>query len=105
MYRPDLSKANFQKRVERAGMIYQHVQECGVPKDIRARAIASGTRDTIWDWYDENVVNQFFAYNLHWFMNLEHPTAMMCVEHDPEECHRHRISLALERNGLRGFDL
>jgi hypothetical protein len=29
----------------------------------------------------------------------------MCVEIDPHECHRHRLSAALERKGLRGFDL
>lgn len=105
MYRPDLSKANLQRRVEASGMAYLHYPECGVPKDIRAKAIASGTRDTIWDWYDENVVTRFFERNLHWFLNQDHPIAMMCMEHDPEECHRHRIFLALEKNGLRGFDL
>lgn len=105
MYRPELSKSNLQRRVENAGMIYLHSPDCGVPKDIRAKSIATGTRETIWQWYDFNVVNRLFDFNLHWFLNLEHPVAMMCVECDPEECHRHRIFLALEKNGLRGFDL
>jgi uncharacterized protein (DUF488 family) len=105
MYRPDLSKSNFQRRIEAAGMVYLHAPDCGVPKDIRAKSIATGTRDTIWEWYDANVINQRFEFNLHWFLNLEHPVAMMCVECDPEECHRHRIFLALEKNGLRGYDL
>jgi len=104
-YRPELSKANFQPRIERAGLTYMHCPELGVPKDIRAKAMESGTRETIWQWYDRYVVEQRFKSNLHWFLNLEHPTAMMCVEHDPEECHRHRIFVALERNGLRGYDL
>src|SRR4051812_11901910 len=56
MYRPELSKANFQKRIESAGMVYLHAPDCGVPKDIRAKSIATGTRDTIWEWYDSNVV-------------------------------------------------
>jgi uncharacterized protein (DUF488 family) len=105
MYRPELSKANFQKRIEHAGMHYVHCPEFGVPKEIRAKAIYSGTRDAIWEWYDSAVVTRFFETNLHWILNQEHPIAMMCVEHDPEECHRHRIFLALERHGLRGFDL
>src|SRR5690606_15201695 len=96
MYRPELSKTNFQKIIERAGMAYFHAPDCGVPKDIRAKSISTGTRDTIWEWYDANVVNRLFDYNLHWFLNLEHPVAMMCVECDPEECHRHRIFMALE---------
>jgi hypothetical protein len=29
----------------------------------------------------------------------------MCTELDPQECHRHRLCLALEHMGLRGFDL
>jgi hypothetical protein len=40
------------------------------------------------------------------FMNgFEHPVALMCTEIDPHECHRHRLSLALEGMGLNGFDL
>jgi uncharacterized protein (DUF488 family) len=105
MYRPDLSKSNFRRIIESSGMAYFHAQECGVPKDIRAKSITTGSRDVIWAWYDDNVVSRFFASNLHWFLNLEHPVAMMCMECDPEECHRHRIFLALEDHGLRGFDL
>lgn len=105
MYRPELSKGNFQKRVEHAGMHYVHCPEFGVPKDIRAKAIHTGSRDTIWQWYDAAIVTRSFETNLHWFLNQEHPVAMMCVEHDQEECHRHRIFAALEKNGLRGYDL
>lgn len=105
MYKPELSKANLQKKIETAGLCYVHLREWGVPKCIRERAADSGTRDTIWDWYDERIVGPFFERNLHWFLNLDHPVAMMCVEHDPTECHRHRLFMALERHGLRGFDL
>ena len=64
-------------------MGYLHCPQCGVPKDVRAKAIATGTRDTIWEWYDEHVVERFFARNLHRFLNLDHPVAMMCMEADP----------------------
>ena len=70
------------------------------------KAIESGTRETIWHWYDEHVVGPRFGLNLHWFLNgFELPAALMCVEIDPHECHRHRLSAALERKGLRGYDL
>lgn len=104
MYRPEVSKENFRRAVEAAGIHYLHVPELGVPKDIRAKAIGMGTRDVIWDWYDTYVVD-VFSKNLHWFLNIEHPVALMCVEADPTECHRHRLFLALEKQGLRGFDL
>ncbi len=104
-YRPELSKRNFQERIEREGLQYIHIPEWGVPREIRVKAIAAGTRDPIWEWYDTYVVDRFFSRNLHWFLNLEHPVAMVCVETDPTECHRHRLFFALERHGLRGFDL
>ena len=105
MYRPELSRNNFSKRMKIGGITYIHCPHWGVPKDIRARAISTGTRDSIWEWYDSNVIDRYFKRNLHWFLNLEHPTAMMCMEHDPEECHRHRIFMALEKQGLQGYDL
>ncbi|MGH6836634.1 MAG: DUF488 family protein [Methylocella sp.] len=105
MYRPELSKSNFQRRMKDEGLQYFHTPEWGVPKDVRAKAIAAGSRDAIWAWYDDYVVERFFGRNLHWFLNLGHPVAMMCVEADPKECHRHRLSIALEKQGLCGFDL
>jgi uncharacterized protein (DUF488 family) len=104
MYRPELSKNNLAKLLAHNGMCYAHVPELGVPRDIRAKAIESGTRDVIWQWYDENVIPSFL--NLHSFLNgYEHPIALMCTEIDPHECHRHRLSLALEGMGLNSFDL
>ncbi len=106
MYRPELSKNNLKQSVEDRGLLYEHFPELGVPRDIRAKAIESGTRDVIWSWYDEYVVPTYLGRNLHRFLNsVEHPVALMCVEIDPQECHRHRLFLALERMGLKGFDL
>jgi hypothetical protein len=33
---------------------------------------------------------------------VDHPVALMYVEIDPREYHRHRLFLALEAHGLRG---
>ncbi|HTC87618.1 MAG TPA: DUF488 domain-containing protein [Bryobacteraceae bacterium] len=104
MYRPELSKGNLAQLLEKNGMLYAHLPQFGVPRDIRAKAIETGSRDVIWTWYDENVVAT--SLNLHFFLNaFEHPVALMCTEIDPHECHRHRLSLALESMGLNGFDL
>jgi uncharacterized protein (DUF488 family) len=105
MYKPEFSKSNLQTAIIKSGIVYYHIRELGVPKNIREKAAADGTRETIWQWYDDAVVDHFFERNLHWFLNLEHPVAMMCMEHDPAECHRHKIFMALERHGLCGFDL
>jgi len=106
MYRPELSKANLQQAVEGRGLNYMHVPELGVPRDIRAKAIATGSRAVIWDWYDEHVAKPYVGRNLHQFLNsVEHPVALMCAELDPTECHRHRLCVMLEAQGLEGFDL
>ena len=106
MYRPELSKGNLQRLAKEKGLIYEHRPSLGVPRDIRAKAIETGSREVIWDWYDKYVVEPFIGQNLHSFLNgFEHPVAMMCVELDPEECHRHRLAMRLEELGLVGFDL
>jgi uncharacterized protein (DUF488 family) len=104
MYRPELSKGNLTRILNENDISYAHEPQLGVPRDIRAKAIATGNRKVIWDWYDQNVVASYL--NLHMFFNgFEHPVALMCTEIDPHECHRHRLSLALEGMGLNGFDL
>lgn len=106
MYRPELSKRNLQETLTEIGIQYVHSPELGVPRDVRGKAIETGSRDVIWAWYDENVIPEFAGSNLHTFLNtFEHPVALMCTELDPHECHRHRLSLALEGLGMKGFDL
>jgi len=105
MYRPELSKNNLCGTLSESGIAYAHLPQLGVPRDIRAKAIETGTREVIWEWYDD-VVTTFFGGNLHFFLNsFEHPVALMCTEIDPHECHRHRLSLALEEMGLKGFEI
>jgi uncharacterized protein (DUF488 family) len=106
MYRPEFSKNNLRLALEEQNLIYDHRPQFGVPRDIRAKAIASGTRDVIWEWYDVHVAEAYVGKNLHRFFNtIEHPAVLMCSELDPLECHRHRLCLSLERLGLKGFDL
>src|SRR5215475_463670 len=100
MYRPEMSKGNLQRSLEKAGLSYFHLREWGVPRDVRALAIQSGTREPIWKWYDESVVAPHFRRNLRRFLNFGYPVAMLCMECDPA-----RIFMALENQGLRGFDL
>ena len=105
MYKPDFSKRNLHAALEHAGIGYLHLPELGVPRDVRSLSIGQADREGMWAWYDANVVEDF-ARNLHTFFNLaEHPIALLCVELDPTSCHRHRLALALERSGLRGYDL
>ncbi|MGH9540962.1 MAG: DUF488 family protein [Terriglobales bacterium] len=104
MYRPELSKRNLATVLAKNGIGYVHMPEFGVPRDIRAKAIEAGRRDVIWNWYDKYVIAPLVT--LYHFLNAyEHPVAMMCTEVNPRECHRHRLSVALEKMGLTSFDL
>lgn len=106
MYRPEMSKSNLRRSLDAEGIAYWHERDLGVPRDVRALAVGETTRDSIWRWYDLNVVSTFAGKNLHWFFNaVEHPAALMCTELDPTSCHRHLLAEALESHGLMGFEL
>ena len=105
-FKPAFSKNNLKKALEDNGIDYIHRSDWGVPRDIRAFSLGKETRDDIWEWYDNNVLPNVAKRNLDDFFNsMEHPVAFMCVEYDPTECHRHRLTLGFERQGLRGYDL
>jgi uncharacterized protein (DUF488 family) len=105
MYKPAFSRRNLEAAVRAAGIDYLHMPYLGVPSDVRGRAVALGRPDHIWDWYATHVLSRY-ASNLHWFFNSsDHPVAMMCVERQPKDCHRHQLARALFRQGLRSLDL
>lgn len=105
MYKPAFSRRNLTAALLEAGIEYLHMPELGVPSDVRKQATVSGRRADIWDWYDEEVLPRY-SQNLNWFFNsTNHPVALMCVEKDPEDCHRHLLATALERQGLSSVDI
>jgi len=106
MYKPDFSKRNLERRLNESGIEYLHLPALGVPTAVRKSAAEAGSRDVIWEWYDSNIVNRYATRNLRWFFDAaNHPIALMCVEHDPTACHRHRLARALEKFGLQSYDL
>ena len=105
-FKPEFSKNNLKRSLENNEINYLHKPDWGVPRDIRAFSIGKRTREDIWVWYDANILPNVVKRNLDEFFNsMEHPIALMCVEYDPTECHRHRLFLGLERLGLTGCDL
>src|SRR5256885_9219757 len=58
MYKPELSKTNLRQTVIAAGLHYLHVPQWGVPRNVRAKAMETGNRQIIWEWYDANVVER-----------------------------------------------
>ncbi len=105
-FKPDFSKSRLEKAMTDAGIAYVHYSSLGIPKGERSNLNNESDYASLWKWYDSQVVpllDNGFYENI--ISKLKHPVAYMCTELDPTKCHRHRIALALEKKGLRGFDL
>ena len=106
IYRPDFNKCNLQTLLKQHDISYFHKPELGLPRDIRSIAIDTNSRDVLWDWYDRYIVSNYINGNLDNFFNSSvHPIVLLCLEVSPLECHRHRLTLALEAKGLKSYDL
>lgn len=101
-YKPEFSKENLKKTLSNKRISYVHYPELGVPSEIRRKLGETGDYDWFFKQYDQNVLPKMNEVDLE---TLSYPIAIMCVELDPTKCHRHRIALALEKRGLRGYDL
>ena len=105
-YKPEFSKANLQQKLAQYDLDYVHLPHLGIPRDIRSLAIDAKNRDILWEWYDHYVVESHINGNLDNFFNTAiHPVVLLCTEVSPLECHRHRLALALEKKGLKSYDL
>lgn len=105
-YKKEFSKSHLESLLRVHGISYFHRPELGISRDIRSLALDAKDRNVIWLWYDHNVISKYVNGNLDNFFNSAiHPIVLLCVELSPLECHRHRLALALERKGLRSYDL
>jgi hypothetical protein len=104
MYKTDFNKDNLGPVLLKNDIEYVHLPSLGVPSEIRGQLSVTREYDWFFKWYDANVIatDAFQSLNI---KDFRFPIAIMCVEFDPTKCHRHRLSLELERRGLRGYDL
>lgn len=99
-YRPEFSKSNLKKNVNEVDIEYVHWPELGIPSEQR-RNIRT---EELFDWYDANIKPGVILEQFEEVLG-DNRTAFMCVEMDPQSCHRHRISVSLEKGGLKLLDL
>jgi ParB/RepB/Spo0J family partition protein len=106
MYKPDFSKDNLRRALEQVNIEYRHLPQLGVPRSIRSELVKSGDWDSLFRWYDKNAVPKLTNELVQEVRRAaKRPFAFMCVEVSPLNCHRHRLSIALEKHGLIGADL
>ena len=99
-YRPEFSKSNLAAALESSGIRYVHHRDLGIPPHIRREHGFPNHGESLWEWYDTEVIgNQLDDPD--WLTDFaDGPSALMCVESDPGDCHRHRLGSALERRGF-----
>ena len=99
-YRPEFSKRNLAAALEARGIRYIHNRELGIPSHIRREHGFPNHGESLWEWYDAEVVGAQVE-DAGWLAELsDGPSALMCVESDPEDCHRHRLANALVSQGF-----
>jgi uncharacterized protein (DUF488 family) len=89
--RPGMSKTRLGAALAERGVAYEHRRELGTPADIRwyfkHNRVAEG-RDRYRAHLDPDAVAALAA-------DLRIPTALLCLEADPADCHRRVITDAL----------
>lgn len=103
-YKPEFSKTNLRNLVENAGIRYFHLPELGVDTEDREDLAQDHDYDTLFATYDERVNINLLKTLLGNKLEKER-LAFLCVEIDPETCHRHRIAQTIEQMGYLTYDL
>ena len=105
-YKPEYNNGVLEAALSADGIEYDHRPDLGVPSELPAHAGAYGSKEDVWSWYDDVVVPNIEQEGPAEFVgSLGDTVAFMDADADPTESHRHRITLALERGELRGYDL
>jgi ParB/RepB/Spo0J family partition protein len=103
-FRPDFSKSNLRESLAKHHVGYEHWPELGVPPQVRRSFRNATDLEGLFNWYDSHI--QLELKGARYSAKLaSRRVAFMCVEFDPQSCHRHRISIYLEREGYVLLDL
>jgi uncharacterized protein (DUF488 family) len=107
-HKKGFSKTPLSKLVEDNGIHYIHIREVGSPRELRDELKKTQNYDKFFAKYDEYLATQGAA--LSEITRLAHSshTCLMCVEANPNKCHRSRIALKVKEadgNGLKIKDL
>lgn len=96
---------NLRARLEQHSIKYITAPQLGCPARLRVRAWRTGEYSPLWEWYTQNVLEKVFWDFMEKLREEPKPAAFMCVEKDPEKCHRHLIARALEQAGYTASEI
>jgi hypothetical protein len=103
-FRPDFSISNLSSSLAEHGIDYRHWPELGIPPHVRRSFQSTADLKGLFTWYDSSIQPELKVAKYSTELATQR-IAFMCVEFDPQSCHRHRIAACLEQEGLALLDL
>jgi uncharacterized protein (DUF488 family) len=103
--RKGFSKTPLSQALGKAGIRYVHLRALGAPKPLRAAYKAGGGDKAFREGYARHLDSQWSAQHELEALARAEPTATMCREEDPLECHRIVLTERLAREGWRIEDI
>lgn len=93
------SAETLQRRCEEFGVEYRRLPELGIPSSVRHQGTGE---QSLWGYYRRTVISKSdSALALVSSACLESPSALLCFESNPQECHRHILAGAVsDKTGL-----
>lgn len=96
--KPGFSKKALSEHCRRARIEYLNIPELGAPRELRKDLAGPGSRMDLLDYY-QNVILPERRPEIDRAIEYirRAPTALVCLEADPAECHRSRLADELAR--------
>lgn len=106
IYRPEFNDNALEHILGEAGLTYLHWPDYGVPRLIRNQLATNKiTIKDFFNYYDKETLKPEMVKKLQKEIEKRGKIVLLCSEVNPEDCHRHRVALALEAKGLNSLDL
>jgi uncharacterized protein (DUF488 family) len=102
--KPFFSKAALIRELASNGIDYMHFKELGAPQSLRTALISTGDYPKFMLEYRKYAAIKVGALNNLLSLVKSKKTALMCLEKDPEKCHRSMIAKMVKEidgNGMR----
>lgn len=95
--KPGFSKKSLTAALEAAGIAYRHERDLGNPQDNR-EGFRKGVGEA-WNRYEQHLGNEAASALRRVIDDTRTTTiALLCLEQDPETCHRSAVTDALQRD-------
>ncbi len=94
------SKTSMSEALKEEGIEYKHLKPLGAPKPMRDAYKGGKPFGWFEEPYERHLSDQTLQYDALVGASFRKPTALLCVEEDPEECHRNILGGHLAVDGF-----